>query len=356
MNRDIRIGVIGSGRMNQRAHIPNFLAEGCRIPVLHDPRPQTARMVAEHFHIPDVCDDAAQLIERDDLDVICISVPDHVHSAYAIPALEAGKHVFMEKPVSTNSRDGLAVVQKARETGRVLQIGFQRRHDPAAEIVKRILDEWRESGEMGQMKWMEFVCAGGDWNCTPDPLIAAGDTPAGNMEGALYPDWLPEDLVGQFSSFNNGRSHGLDLLRYFFGPPTAIVAAHPKRSRFAHLEWAGADVFFIEGTFEGGYWNEYLEIHFDHGWLRFRTPPALFINMPGTVEIFYGREGRHETIRPPAGWAFRREVQHFLDVIENGVPQSPTPEDAWQTVNLTEQIFRHALNMPEPEPVNERPA
>lgn len=351
MASPLKFGVVGAGRMNQRAHIPNLLAEGCKPVAIFDVGRETAGLVAEHFGIPRVCDSYEELLDITEIDAHAISVPDQFHGAYAIPALEHGRHVFMEKPISTNSDDGRRIVDAAEKSGRVLQIGFQRRHDPATEIAKSIIDEWAATGEMGEPRWMQFVCTGGDWNASPDPLISAGVRVPPEYAGAPFPEWLPEDFVGPFASFNNGRSHGLDLLRYLFGPPEAVVSAHARPVFLMHFRWAGTEVFFIEGRNEGGRWDEYLEIHYDHGWLRFRTPPALHVNVPGKVEIYQAREGIRREIEPPLEWAFRREIQHFLAVIREGAPLSPTPAEAWETVNITEQVFRQAMEMPKALPI-----
>ncbi len=354
MTTRLNVGIVGAGRMNQRAHIPNLLAEGCKLSAIFDIRTATASLVAEHFGIAAVSDSYEDLLAQEGLDAVCISVPDQHHASYAIPALKAGLHVFMEKPISTNSHDGWEIVQAAREEGRVLQIGFQRRHDPAAEIAKSLIDQWADSGEMGQPRWMQFICTGGDWTASPDPLISAGETALPEYEGAPLPEWLPEELVGPFASFNNGRSHGLDLLRFLFGPPESVISAHPGRNRFAQLRWAGAEVYFIEGGNEGGRWDEYLEVHYDNGWLRLRTPAALHVNVPGRVEVYESRKGTYREVEPPLEWAFRREIQHFISVVRDGIAQSPAPEEAWETVNITEHIFRQALKMPGPMEIEGR--
>ena len=357
MSTPLIIGIIGAGRMNQRAHIPNLLAEGCTVAAITDTRPRTADLVARHFHIPRVCQSTEELLSMDELDAVCISIPDEYHAGAAIAALGAGKHVFMEKPLSTNSVDGKVMIDAAAKSGKKFHVGFQRRHDPGAEILKNLVDEWVTSGEMGTMKWMMFVGAGGDWNCTPDPLISTDEPIPPQPDGTPLPEWLPDHHRRWFGAINNGRSHGLDLLRYLFGPPESVVAAHPDRNESIHFMWNGASVFFVEGTYEGGRWNEFLEIHYENGWVRFRTPPALHENTPGIVEVYRGGpdgRGHYEEHQAPYEWAFRREIQHFIRSVNENIPESPTPEDAYWTLKLVEDVFKTALTMPEPVPVSER--
>ena len=353
MDSPIRVGVVGAGRMPQRAHIPNALAEGCDVVGLADPRANTARRVADHFGIPQTYSDLDGLLAHEDVDALIISVPDPFHAELAIAAARAGKHVFIEKPIATNSDDGRAMVAEAKKAGRLLMIGYQRRHDPAAEIVKGLVDAWAASGEMGVPRYIEFGCLGGDWQCTPDGLIEADDPRPDERASGSLPAWLPEHLYGNFGMFNNGRSHGLDLMRYLFGPPTSVLAAHmaPGPAPVTVFDWAGAHTVFVEGPWQRGRWDERLTVCYDGGWVRLTTPPALLRNMPGTVEVYRASEGVREIIEPPYEWAFRREMAHFVRCIREGLPENPTPEEALDTLVVVEEVFRQAMAMPPPRPI-----
>jgi predicted dehydrogenase len=356
MNPHIAVGVIGAGRMSQRAHVPNALAERCDVRAIADPRAETARLVAERFGVPHVYADYRELIARPDIEAVIISVPDQFHAEVGIAAAEAGKHVFIEKPLATNSGDGRAMVAAARKAGVVFSVAFQRRHDPAAEIAKRLVDEWARTGEMGKLRLMFFPGYGGDWIASPYPLISAGDDQKSPERGAPWrlPEWLPSEFHGAFAGFNNGRSHGLDLLLYLFGPATSVLGAWPdwNPGPLIVFDWSGARTTFSHGADERGRWQERLEMHWDNGSLTFSTPPALLRNVPGTVEVYRAKEGKREVYEAPHDWAFRREMAHFLRAIREGVPASPTPEDALRSLVLVEDVFRQAMRMAPPMPAS----
>jgi predicted dehydrogenase len=74
--------------------------------------------------------DFRRLVERRDVDAVCIATPDHWHAIQTVLALEAGKHVYVEKPLTITLVEGRRMVEAQRRTGRVVQVGLQRRGSP----------------------------------------------------------------------------------------------------------------------------------------------------------------------------------------------------------------------------------
>lgn len=71
-----------------------------------------------------------ELLERDDIDVIVVATPDHWHAIHAIEACQAGKDVYLEKPVTLTIREGIEVTNAVRENDTILGVGSQQRSDP----------------------------------------------------------------------------------------------------------------------------------------------------------------------------------------------------------------------------------
>jgi predicted dehydrogenase len=74
--------------------------------------------------------DYKQVLDRKDIDAIIVATPDHWHGAVATDALNAGKDVYVEKPMVHFPKDGLAIVKAARANKRVVQVGMQGRGLP----------------------------------------------------------------------------------------------------------------------------------------------------------------------------------------------------------------------------------
>jgi predicted dehydrogenase len=117
--------------------------------------------------------DYRRLLENKDLDVIVIATPDHWHARMAIEAMEAGKHIYVEKPLTHTLDEAFKVYDAARRTKRLVQVGSHGCSDPkwhkAREIVK--------SGRMGTILWAQgSYCRNnpkGEWNYKLDPDATA---------------------------------------------------------------------------------------------------------------------------------------------------------------------------------------
>ncbi len=75
----------------------------------------------------DAYEDYRKILDRSDIDVVTIVTPDHWHSKIAIEAMQAGKHVYCEKPLTLTIEEGKQICEVARKTGRVFQVGTQQR-------------------------------------------------------------------------------------------------------------------------------------------------------------------------------------------------------------------------------------
>ena len=115
---------------------------------------------------PAVYDDYRDLLSSEQLDIAIVATPDHWHALTAIAALEAGAHVYLEKPISHTLDEGRAILKTARTVDRVVQIGTHRRVSPHNMSGMDFL----KSGKAGQIGMVRaFVhYGGGPGTVTPD--------------------------------------------------------------------------------------------------------------------------------------------------------------------------------------------
>jgi predicted dehydrogenase len=153
-NDRIRIAVIGCrGRGN--AHVGAFKSSpDAEVVALCDPdtasveRAQRAVPGATYFK------DLRELLASDGIDAVSIATPNHWHSLATIWALQAGKHVYVEKPISHTVHEGRIVVETARRKGLVVQHGTQARSQPATvEAMK-----WLHDGGLGKIHIARGLC------------------------------------------------------------------------------------------------------------------------------------------------------------------------------------------------------
>src|SRR5439155_13930286 len=96
--------------------------------------------------------DYAALLRRDDVDAVLLATPPSRHHAMALPALAAGKQVWVEKPLALRAADGRALVEAAERRGRVLFVDETFLYDPLVREMKRMID----AGGLGDVYHLSF--------------------------------------------------------------------------------------------------------------------------------------------------------------------------------------------------------
>jgi len=156
-NQRLRIGMIGPGDRGFAAHVKTLAKlknEGRKIDVVAVAevysvrRDQTANYI-KNENGNDVARyvDYRDMIEKENLDAVSIATPDHWHHRQIVDALQAGLHVYCEKPITRTVEEALDVLKVWRASGKVLQIGSQRTSDPRWNHVRALLDE----GKLGKV-------------------------------------------------------------------------------------------------------------------------------------------------------------------------------------------------------------
>ena len=133
MQRALRIGIAGLGRLGQRhAEIFRWRLRGAEVVAAASPSADERAWASKTLDITDVVSDYAQLLALPDIDAVVIVTPTSMHADQVIAALDAGKHVFCEKPLALDVADCLRVeAAAARHTAQRVLVGFVRRFDPS---------------------------------------------------------------------------------------------------------------------------------------------------------------------------------------------------------------------------------
>lgn len=148
----------------------------------------------------DVYEDYQKILERDDIDIVTIITPDHWHSKIAIEALQAGKDVYCEKPLTLTIHEGKQIIKVLEETNRVFQVGTQQRSDFDQLFLKAIAII--RNGRIGDVK--KVTCdIGGSTDSGPIPVV---DVP----QGLNWEKWLGQTPLVDYRFKREGRS---DLTR-----------------------------------------------------------------------------------------------------------------------------------------------
>ena len=179
----VRLGVIGCGGMGGRHIEALAVNEQCSLIALCDVeigRYERAIQKVNELNgtTPDGYQDFRRLLDRDDIDAVFVVTPDHWHPLLTILGCQAGKDVYVEKPVCTTIEEGRAMVTAARRYGRVVQVGTQQRSMP---IFQKSID-LVHGGKIGQITSATAWVGTNGWN--------VGETPEPVPEGLNWDLWL----------------------------------------------------------------------------------------------------------------------------------------------------------------------
>ena len=144
----LKLGFIGTGDICQGNHLPHYAAiPDVEIYAICDILPDVAKAVGAQYHASRVFTDYHKMLELDEIDVVDICTPNDVHSPAAVAALDAGKHVLVEKPIALNAAQAQAMVEASRRSGRKLMVAQCIRFRPDNQALKRFI----EAGQMGEI-------------------------------------------------------------------------------------------------------------------------------------------------------------------------------------------------------------
>jgi predicted dehydrogenase len=315
----VHLGIIGAGQIARFHAEAIAAAEGCLVAVA-DPDETAGRSLAERFQaVHHTAPDA--LLADPHIQALIIATPNATHAELALAALEAGKDVLCEKPLTTNPDDSLRLVQAMCERpGAVFQVGYMKRFNPGFRLLKETLPR------IGKPLAAEFRVLA---ERRPAPITG----------------WYQEPQQSGGGILTHSGSHLLDVLRYLLGEPARVDARVTYAPDVPGLDWAaqalidmasGLTVSFaaiatpapgLGHTGEG--WEETIEIIGDQGRVRLSSPnwqataPCLL-----TLQLSGEREAR--TLFPERGSPWEAEMRAFLQSVATRQPPSPDVVDGYR--------------------------
>jgi predicted dehydrogenase len=329
-NDKVRLGVIGCGGMGTRhieALAPNPQCSIAAVCDVFTPRYENAQKKIEEITGKKVegYQDFRHLLDREDINAVFVVTPDNWHPLLAIFGCEAGKDVYVEKPVCPTVVEGRAMVEAARRNGRIVQVGTQQRSMPVFQEAIKVI----ESGRLGK------ITTASAWVGTNG--VGVGETPGPIPEGLdwdlwLGPaPWMPYSPQRQFGfmgwhdycrggQLTNWGVHLMDIVHWGIGEDSPLSVQAIGGS---FLSGAGADdyecidaLFEYKGcnvTWEQRHWNA----HANKGYgIKFQgTEGQLFVDR-STFVVKPGSLGIPEYIgEPELSWANPPHHNNFFNSV-----------------------------------------
>ncbi|HTK83358.1 MAG TPA: Gfo/Idh/MocA family oxidoreductase [Bacteroidota bacterium] len=166
----IRLGIVGLGWVSQVFHLPVLTkCEDVEIIAVCDKDKSRARMIAERFGIPRAYNDYQQMLATEDLDSIDVCTSTDAHLPITLASLNAGKNVFVEKPIARHYDEALQMADAARKNKKLLMVGMNNRFRPDTMILKSFI----EKGELGKLfyaklGWLRKLSSDNRWMTQKD--------------------------------------------------------------------------------------------------------------------------------------------------------------------------------------------
>ncbi|MFQ5971809.1 MAG: Gfo/Idh/MocA family protein [Alphaproteobacteria bacterium] len=201
---EVRIGLIGAGWMG-KAHatayrnVPMVFGNDPATPVLElvaDLNPDWAQGLADSFGFKRWTGEWREVVEDSDVDVIDIVTPNNVHAEMAIAAVQAGKHVYCEKPMAPTAADSGRMLAAAEAAGAITLVGYNYLKNPAQGFARQLIEE----GEIGDVVLFRGTF---DQDFMADPQVPF--------------NWRLERAVAGSGALGDMASHTLSLAQWLVG-------------------------------------------------------------------------------------------------------------------------------------------
>jgi predicted dehydrogenase len=197
----VGVAVIGTG-FGATVAVPSFAtAPGASVRAVCGRRLEAARATAEHHSVPLATDALDDVLALDDVDLVVVTTPPHVHHDTVLAALDAGKHVLCEKPFGLDPGESLDMLERAEARERLHFVNFEFRTDPA----RRELSARIERGDLGEIRQVAIIA-----------MVAGLRFPVMNRDGW----WQRRDLGGGWLGAMG--SHYFDAVRVWCGEIVSV--------------------------------------------------------------------------------------------------------------------------------------
>ncbi len=182
--RKVRWGILSTARIGREKVIPAMqMGAYCDVHAIASRDRNRAREAARRFGIPRALGSYEELLGEADIEAVYVPLPNHLHVAWSIKALEAGKHVLCEKPLGLNAADArkLEAASQMRPELKVME-GFMYRHHPQWQRAKLLIDR----GTIGELRAIQ--CFFAYYNVAPGNIRNRADAGGGGlMDIGCYP-------------------------------------------------------------------------------------------------------------------------------------------------------------------------
>lgn len=341
----LKVGVIGGGSISE-FHIKPYVANvEVELMALCDNNEQRLAEVGKRNGVTKLYNHYGELLKNEEIDAVSICTWNNTHAKIAIAALEAGKHVLVEKPLSMTVEQALAVEAAVEKSGKILQVGFVRRHGDNTKLLKQFIDQ----DEFGEIYYAKASCL----------------RRLGNPGG-----WFSDQAKSGGGPLIDLGVHMIDICWYLMGKPRPVSVSGNTYSRLgnrSHIE----NLSFYKAADYNPTINNVEDMA--NALIRFDNGATLYVDVSFTLhakndELFvklFGEKGGAE-IEPELAMvteknntilnitpqidslsfdfegAFRNEINHFVECCLEGKETIAPVADGMQVMKMLNAVYESA--------------
>lgn len=316
----IRLGVIGAGLIWKHVHKPILTTENrAHLAAFAAARVETLESLKLEFPGADLYSDYRELLNDPALDAVVILTPLTLNGTITLEALRKGKHVLVEKPLTTSAEEAAQIVEEERRSGKMVLVLEQARYSSRLQRMKSLLS----SGAIGKVISYEIVEHG--------KLDAA----AHNYGGYGQTAWRAEAQFPLGCLFDGGI-HAVSDLTYLLGAPELVYARGSKiREGFGEYDHVMLMLSHQDGV--NGMFSHSGYMDGRHNGIMIRGTEGTLRLYDGTITLTSERE---ETFAPEHDDAPRRMWTHCLDLLSGKPAFAYLSQDAFVDVALLDAAAR----------------
>ncbi|WVR03480.1 hypothetical protein IAU60_000471 [Kwoniella sp. DSM 27419] len=360
--RILNVAVVGCGEVAQIAHIPNLIVASdlYKITALCDISAQSLELCSKRFSIDRVFTRVAQMLASDvPIDLVFILTADQYHAEQIVQCADAGKHVFIEKPMAQTLAEYDAVDQARIRNGVVVFVGYMRRYAPA---LQRLKDEIKGK----QIKYVRvrdiignnryFTSQSGMYQqYFRDHPATAGEDLSARRETNLREnlgDLAMSDgrNAHSWSLLHSLGSHDLSAMRDVLGMPSKCIVSTRSDDEAGKESWWWTALFQYDGFkahFEMGIdevalFDAHIEVYTNDSRVRIQYDTPYVKGLPIKLVIqkqLPSGDYSEQVIRPTFVDPYTLELPLLYDSIVHGKEYKTTPADARNDTVLVKMIM-----------------
>jgi D-xylose 1-dehydrogenase (NADP+, D-xylono-1,5-lactone-forming) len=316
--RHLRWGLLCTARINRSVIPPIRLSKRSELVAVASRTRESASRYAATWEIPHFYSSYEDLLADPEIDVIYNSLPNALHAEWSIKAMQMGKHVLCEKPLTINVNEAEAVMTASKNTGRIITEAFMYRHHPQTLLVKQMIDD----GKIGKIQ-----------------LIRGS---------FCYSNTRPSDIrfdpaLGGGSLWDIG-CYPISYTRYLTGKePTEVFGYQVTNPNGVDLSFAGQLLFpgRVISQFECSFVTPYkveMEITGDKGRIKIPDPYK-----PGKrAKIYFQHKGQEQIINIKGPELYQGEIEDLEDAILLEKPARISLEESRGNISTIEALYQSA--------------